>query len=1200
MASPLLPGDPRQLGEYWLAGRIGAGGQGVVYEGYGADGRRVAVKALHADFLTDAYREMLRKEVRALQRVSSFCTARVLATDFDHVPPYVVSEYVPGPTLQEKVEKQGPYEPDGLHRLAIGIATALTAIHQAGVIHRDLKPPNVLIGPDGPRVIDFGIARTEEMSRSATGQLKGTPRWMAPELFRGERATPAVDVWAWGAIVLFAATGRPPFDGETFPALIYQVLNHTPETGALPEPLRSLTARALSQDPAARPEPAEILDGLLGGAQEEPLEAGRQAAMAVIPDMTLPPSLAETCEAAYQSLDPQAREAVPRVLLRLVAVRANAQDTVRRATIEELRDEADEQTLPRVLHVLAEASVIQDDDGVVSLGTPALLRAWPRLRDWVEAERDGLDVHHALADSARFWDEHGRKNGDLYQGSALDQALLWTAAERRHLALNTLERGFLDSALSLNRRRGRTRTLMIAALSLLLVLALGATALSVVQNRTVTRQRDAALSAKIANLAVSMRRTDPETARRLAIAAESLDPDGLDAHNALLTTYHQWEEYVFRSPEAKKAEWVNTDGTGSLIAYYKGPRLALVDVKTRRTRHTLNLSHDIGYAGFSFDGRSMAVGEFVDDKVIVRFWDTQTGKPSAHHVEAGPGRFELSWSGNYLIWRPSEDSPITKDVRDTFFVFDAKTGKTVLEIPFAPQHWVVSPDKGILVTVRKGAIAEVWDLGTGKKNGELMLLNTKDPIKYISYSPDARFIAFKQGGSIYVYNTRPFSIRGIYTVEEEDPIVEQTANLVFSQDGEYLAFRHMVWSTRRSSPAQPLVRYSNEYCPLLTFGPGGRSLRCIDGEFSSVGIDLGSMLSQQRLTAYPGGGDKFGAGFVREAEFSDDASRLMTFSSGFKGLEPFDEVATWDTEKLTMIGAKPNVPDMFRELWFSSDGSQFADIHEKGHITVWDAKTMRQRSSWETGHSLSSSYSAAFSPDGKILILLLSGQGKPFVQFWDVASQRLLKELTHETTNIDNFPSSGAESSLPFTKDGSAVVVGSDYGIVEFPSGRIRTAPPGHPINKLRALSPDDKYLVSVDQEQILIYDAKTLELDFTLRTPASGRPAAFSRGAADSLLATTDERGRIRLWDLDSRRSLGLPLTGLQNKTIKKSSTDVEDLVFSPDNAFVLSVTAEGYFRKHLVDPARLRSELCKKVGSLSRADWETYIPELPYRKTC
>jgi len=125
MASPLLSSDPRQLGTYWLAGRIGAGGQGVVYEGYDADGRRVAVKALHADFLTDGYRDMLRKEVQALQQVSSFCTARVLATDFDHVPPYVVSEYVPGPTLQQRVEEHGPYAPDELHRLAIGIATAL-------------------------------------------------------------------------------------------------------------------------------------------------------------------------------------------------------------------------------------------------------------------------------------------------------------------------------------------------------------------------------------------------------------------------------------------------------------------------------------------------------------------------------------------------------------------------------------------------------------------------------------------------------------------------------------------------------------------------------------------------------------------------------------------------------------------------------------------------------------------------------------------------------------------------------------------------------------------------------------------------------------------------------------------------------------------------------------------------------------------
>ncbi|MGI5201995.1 serine/threonine-protein kinase [Spirillospora sp. CA-108201] len=163
------------------------------------------------------HRDLSVREVEAVRRVSQFCTARVLAVDLDDPLPYVVSEYVAGPNLQQAVDDDGPYKPDDLYRLAVGSATALTAVHRAGVVHRDLKPANVLLGPDGPRVIDFGIARTEDMSQSATG-MKGTPRYMAPEVFQGKSPGPAVDVWAWGATILFAASGRTPSTASPCPS----------------------------------------------------------------------------------------------------------------------------------------------------------------------------------------------------------------------------------------------------------------------------------------------------------------------------------------------------------------------------------------------------------------------------------------------------------------------------------------------------------------------------------------------------------------------------------------------------------------------------------------------------------------------------------------------------------------------------------------------------------------------------------------------------------------------------------------------------------------------------------------------------------------------------------------------------------------------------------------------------------------------
>jgi predicted Ser/Thr protein kinase len=262
--APLLPGDPQWLGGYRLIGRLGEGGQGTVYLGQPQSGQPVAVKLLRAEWTRDPVaRARFAREVAAVGKVAPFCTARILDARVEDDQPFVVSEFIDGPSLQAVVARHGPLSGSALDRLAVAIATALSAIHQAGVIHRDLKPGNVLLGPDGVRVIDFGIARSADASATLTSQLFGTPGYMAPEVVRGEPAGPAADVFAWAAAITFAATGNPPFHGPNMAATIYQLTNGEPDLGVLSGHLRGIVAECVAKDPATRPTAVDLLMRLM-------------------------------------------------------------------------------------------------------------------------------------------------------------------------------------------------------------------------------------------------------------------------------------------------------------------------------------------------------------------------------------------------------------------------------------------------------------------------------------------------------------------------------------------------------------------------------------------------------------------------------------------------------------------------------------------------------------------------------------------------------------------------------------------------------------------------------------------------------------------------------------------------------------------------------------------------------------------------
>ncbi|WP_329245003.1 serine/threonine protein kinase [Actinoallomurus sp. NBC_01490] len=259
---PLREGDPQQVGAYRLLGRLGGGGMGQVFVGRSRGGRLVAVKIVRPELADDAgFRRRFAEEVAAAARVGGFYTAQVVDADTAADPPWLVTAFISGPSLQQAVETFGPLPAHAVVVLGAGLAEGLAAIHAAGLVHRDLKPANIVIAADGPRVIDFGIARALDATHASTSVI-GTPGFMSPEQAKGLRVGPPSDVFSLGSVLTFAATGRGPFGTGTAEAIVYRVVHDEPDLSGLPGDLAGLIGACLAKDPMSRPGLPQVLDRL--------------------------------------------------------------------------------------------------------------------------------------------------------------------------------------------------------------------------------------------------------------------------------------------------------------------------------------------------------------------------------------------------------------------------------------------------------------------------------------------------------------------------------------------------------------------------------------------------------------------------------------------------------------------------------------------------------------------------------------------------------------------------------------------------------------------------------------------------------------------------------------------------------------------------------------------------------------------------
>ncbi|RCV58126.1 serine/threonine protein kinase [Marinitenerispora sediminis] len=237
---------------------------GAVYAAVDNSGAPLALKVVHREYATDPeFRARFAREVDLLRRVTGTCVPAFLDADTEDARPWLGIEYVPGLTLNKHIQQNGPLTGDMLLGLAAGIAEALQVVHSAGIVHRDLKPGNVILAPTGPKVLDFGIARAvEESAITRTGGLLGTPGWLAPEQYRGAAPAPQSDMFAWGGLVAYAATGRRPFGSGTPDELAFRTMEHGPDLAGVPEHLLPLVAAALAKDPDRRPTAAQALDAV--------------------------------------------------------------------------------------------------------------------------------------------------------------------------------------------------------------------------------------------------------------------------------------------------------------------------------------------------------------------------------------------------------------------------------------------------------------------------------------------------------------------------------------------------------------------------------------------------------------------------------------------------------------------------------------------------------------------------------------------------------------------------------------------------------------------------------------------------------------------------------------------------------------------------------------------------------------------------
>ncbi|MFI1207350.1 protein kinase [Streptomyces sp. NPDC020802] len=1214
--------QPLCVGKYRLGRRVGSGGQGTVYEAYDPEGGRVALKLLHATEAEGSEAaQRLIKEVEATQRVAVACTARLIEAVVHGPRPHVVSEFIDGPTLRAAVDEHGPFRGEDLHRLALAVAVALCGIHDAQVVHRDLKPDNVLLGCSGPVVIDFGVARLLDLTATQPAGLAGTPAYTAPEVFDGKPAGPSADVFAWGATVLFAATGRDPFGGEHLGHTVSLVRGGRHDRSMLSEPLGSLVGAALDEDPVNRPSAMGLLYGLTsrpGGpcgqdGEVAVTEGTRQARLLRPPVGSSGPllPLGDIAEHVFAGLSTAEQDSAREVFLRMVVPaddRTGVSDTVRTVALEELSD-ADSPgraaSVRGVLTAFTAAGLLTCGDGEasgVAVRNSALVVAWPRLRSWISDDREGLRIHRRLGEGARSWQGHGRKDDALVQGTELERTVEWSTTAPAHMRLSPLEQAYLATAQRVGRRRrAQRRRLTVTVLVLAFLAVVSATVawnintLSEERRTRLQREQIESAARRAASRAEALRRWDPLTARLLNVAAWQI-AHLEETRSGLLAaaTQPERDERVVPAGTA-----MLSDDTTTIAHARDGARIIVSDLATGRVKGTLSLRAKgfdsvFSRAVMNQDGSVIAL----PSEAGVRLWRPSSrsfGKEAYGTSESDPvevsgdgGTVATSEGGELHVWDTTKD-------RRTIRVRVRSVG---------PSFVALSPDGRRLAVVRHDAL-ELWDTRSGRRIGQ-PLLHT-DGVDLLKFSPDSRLLGVAGGVADTVDSSRDWAL-GLWnarTGAAKEAAFSYTAHDVrgvrdikfaFSPDSQFLAIaeRETIWikDIAREATAGRYELPVVDTPPSISFGRNSRLLHYVastlaDREHSAV-----------RTIGWQSQATQYGTGPPRNATFSGDGSRLAVSRQSGRGTSR-SFVELHDTVGGRVVG-KPFTAAKGAKvsgISLSRDGRTLA-VTGKGAVTVWDTERHRVRAVLHPGIGESNSSYYYESPVGVVLSAdgrHVATHGPNSLRLWAVSNGL----VTRSVPKVTGLP-------IAFAPDGATVI--TDEGeIVDTRTDIIRR--PFHGSSTRRVAVSGNGHILAADEgdERVRLWDlARRRSIGVVASNWVShgllfGEPPVEMALSADGrTLVTAPQSGDpVELWDTSTLRKMGDPLLLRDQPSRLAFSARTGQLLTTSDGGSDDGKTP--LLESYALAPQAIVKAVCTEASrTLSRQEWQTHIPNLPYRNIC